>query len=206
MKQPNYWDEAKKHLSEADTVLARLIGACPDEHLRSQRHVFRTLANAIVGQQISVAAAESIWGRLKTAASGKITPDQILTLSPDDLRACGLSARKVEYLQSTAEAFAGPYRNLRWSRKSDDEIRQLLTDLRGIGPWTADMVLIFTFLRPDIWPLLDIGLVRAIERHYNGGKSMSREAMEALAEPWRPYRSVATWFLWRVQDSDPVAY
>jgi len=206
--RPEYWQAAKDHLSAADPVFARIIADYPgeDDHLTSKGQLFRTLANAIVGQQISVAAAESIWKRLRTALGGYVTPARVLGLDVSELRACGLSGRKVEYLQSTAEAFSGSYKNLRWAKMDDDTIREHLVALRGIGPWTADMVLIFTFNRPDILPLLDIGVIRCIERHWNAGKPMSIPEMKQLAEPWRPYRTAATWYLWRELDAEPVAY
>lgn len=204
--KPAYWDDAIRHLSACDPIFAQITATYPDEHLTSKKQLFRTLANAIVGQQISVAAAESIWKRVLTAVGGRMVPARVLAVSPEALRGCGLSVRKVEYLLGAAEAFAGPYKGLRWSRMDDMEIRKRLIDLRGIGPWTADMVLIFTFNRPDILPLLDIGVVRCIERHWNGGEAMDHASMEALAEAWRPFRSVATWYLWRELDAEPVAY
>ena len=204
---PPYWSAAKAHLSAADPVFARIIAAYPDEHLTSKRNVFRTLANAIVGQQISVAAADAIWGRLRDLLAGPVTADCILAQSDEALRAVGLSRRKVEYLRATAEAFTtGGYGKVRWSRLTDEAIRDHLVALRGIGPWTADMVLIFTFNRPDVLPLLDIGVVRCIEKHWNGGDSLSHEEMEEIAVPWAPYRTAATWYLWRELDAEPVAY
>lgn len=203
---PDYWDKAKRVLSRRDPVLRRLIKEYPGETLKSDDQLFRTLANAIVGQQISVAAAESIWGRVKKALGGRVNPTRILALDMDTLRGCGLSGRKAEYMLGIAEAFSGEYRGLRWKEMDDEEIRERLIALRGIGPWTADMVLIFTFLRPDIFPLLDIGLVRSIEREWNGGESMTTEEMTAIGDAWRPYRTVATWYLWRSIDDEAVAY
>jgi len=203
---PEYWSRAKRELSAADPVFKQLIAAYPDEHLRSRRQLFQSLAQAIVGQQISVAAASSIWGRLRKEVDGRINPTRILALDHDTLRGCGLSGRKAEYLAGVAETFRGDYRGLRWYEMDDTEIIDRLVALRGIGPWTANMVLIFTFLRPDVFPLLDIGLVRAVERHWNDGEPLARSEIQAMGEAWRPYRTVATWYLWRAIDDEPVAY
>jgi len=203
---PEYWSRAKRKLAKTDPVFKRLIAAYPDEHLSSRRQLFQSLCQAIVGQQISVAAASSIWARLRKAAGGRINPTRILALDYETLRGCGLSGRKAEYLTGVAETFRGAYRGLRWYEMDDEEIIDRLVALRGIGPWTANMVLIFTFLRPDVLPLLDIGLVRAVERHWNGGEPLARSEIEQLGEAWRPYRTVATWYLWRSIDDEAVAY
>lgn len=203
---PEYWSRAKRQLAKTDPVFKRLIAAHPDEHLSSRRQLFQSLAQAIVGQQISVAAAASIWARVRKATGGRINPTRVLALDHDALRGCGLSGRKAEYLAGAAETFRGEYRGLRWYEMEDEEIIERLVALRGIGPWTANMVLIFTFLRPDVLPLLDIGLVRAVERHWNGGEPMTRSEIEQLGEAWRPYRTVATWYLWRSIDDEAVAY
>lgn len=204
--KPDYWDDAKEALGAVDPILKQLIKTYPDEHLSSKRQLFRTLANAIVGQQISVAAAESIWKRFRTALGGRVTPPRILALDSQTMRACGLSGRKVEYLIGIAEKFSNEYKHLRWSRMTDAEIHQRLIALRGIGPWTVDMVMIFSFLRPDVLPLLDIGMVRSMEKHFNQGEALTHQEMLTIAEPWKPYRTVATWYLWRDIDPDPVAY
>lgn len=206
MQQADYWEKAKRSLARRDPVLRKLMKAYPDEALASRGDLFYSLVRSIVGQQISVAAADSIWARLRKAAGGRINAKRIRDLEVDAMRACGLSGRKVEYLHGIAETFSTTYRGLRWRDMEDDEIRERLIALRGIGPWTVDMVLIFTFLRPDIFPLLDIGLVRALERGWNGGQPMTTEAMEELGEVWRPWRSVATWYLWRSIDDEAVAY
>ena len=204
---PPYWDAAKVHLSKVDERLAEVIQRFSGEGeppLRSRGDLFRTLANAIVGQQISAAAAAAVWDRL-CALLGELDPQRILDCSPEALRGVGLSARKVEYLKGIAAETPTLF-ELPWATMSDREVLKVLTALRGVGPWTAEMVLIFALNRPDVLPLGDIGVVRAVERLYRAGAPMSGDEITALAEPWRPYRTVAVWYLWRTIDAEPVEY
>jgi DNA-3-methyladenine glycosylase II len=165
-----------------------------------------TLARSIVGQQISVKAADSVWARF-TAALPAIAPEQVLATSNEALRGCGLSARKAEYLGDLARHFmAGQIHVDRWSAMSDAQIIAELTAVRGIGVWTAEMFLIFNQLRPDVFPLDDIGLQKAVALHYFAGERPPRKALTEYGERWRPWRSVATWYLWRSLDPVPVAY
>ncbi len=199
---PSYWEEAKKALSERDSVLSALIGQYPGIGLVRRADPFSTLARSIVGQQISVKAADSAWERLISAA-GNVSPESIL--SCPELGNCGLSGRKVEYLMDLAIHFSE--RRLDGLEGMEDEaVISALTKIRGVGRWTAEMFLIFQALRPDILPLDDLGLQRAIRLHYNGGNTLDRRQMLALAEPWKPWRSVATWYLWRSLDPVPVEY
>ena len=193
-------------------MLDRLIAAHRADVLRGSGDAFRTLVNAIVGQQISVAAAAGIWGRL-TAAYPGISPDALADAEPAELRAIGLSGRKVEYVRGIAEVFARrEIDEATWDDRTDEEIRSQLTSLRGIGPWTAEMVLIFHLRRPDVLPLGDIGLVNAAARLYgwdadgSGGLPARRARLAGHAERWRPWRTVATWFIWRDLDAEPVIY
>ena len=167
---------------------------------------FGTLARSIVGQQISVKAADSVWARLVTALPA-VTPQGVLMLDAAALRACGLSVRKVEYLGDLARHFVdGQIHVSRWDAMSDDEIIAELTAVRGIGVWTAEMFLIFNQMRPDVFPLDDIGLQRAVALHYFDGQRPLRRQLAEFGERWRPWRSVATWYLWRSLDPVPVEY
>jgi DNA-3-methyladenine glycosylase II len=160
---------------------------------------------SIVGQQISSKAADSVWGRIENLL-GTVTPESILGVSYDDLRACGLSGRKSEYIVGIAEAWLTGYGEIVWSELSDEEATSRLVALRGVGEWTAEMILIFSLLRPDVFPIADIGVIRSMERLYNQGNALSESELMAIAEPWRPYRTVATWYLWRSSDPEPVRY
>jgi len=201
---PAYWSAAKAHLRQADPVLAAVIDAREEPALCSKGDVFETLVHAIVGQQISVSAADAVWKRF-LALVGEVKPASVRAHPTEALRAVGLSGRKVEYIQGLATkgdwVCSHP-----WSECSDDEAAKLLVGLRGVGPWTAQMVMIFSLLRPDMLPLGDIGVIRAVEQLYAGGDRLSVEAVSDIAGCWAPYRTVATWYLWRHLDAEPVSY
>jgi DNA-3-methyladenine glycosylase II len=212
--KPRYWDEAARTLSRQDRVLARLIRRYPGIHLKRRSDPFTTLARAIVGQQISVKAADSIWRRFVAVthdaphrAFPRLAPERVSAAPMTSLRACGLSQRKAEYLVDLANHFASSRLDPKvWKKLDDEALIAALVDVKGIGRWTAEMFLMFHELRPDVLPLDDIGLQRALGAHYNGGDRLDRTAMIALAEAWRPWRSVATWYLWRSLDPIPVEY
>ncbi len=186
--------------------MAGLIKRYSGVSLVSRGDPFVTLARSIVGQQISVKAADSVWSRL-CAALPVMAPAVVLASADDTLRSCGLSARKVEYLGDLARHFSGGQIHLNcWSSMSDAEITAELTAVRGIGVWTAEMFLIFNQLRPDVFPLDDIGLQKAVALHYFEGTRPPREILARYGERWRPWRSVATWYLWRSLDPVPVEY
>lgn len=205
MKSPDYWAAACRALSRGDPVMARLIRAHPGSSLKSRGNAFETLLRAIVGQQISVKAADAVWARV--CAATPIKPEVISTVPVDALRACGLSSMKAEYAIDLAAHFAeGRIRPRRWARMEDEAIIAELVDVRGIGRWTAEMFLIFHLLRPNVWPVDDLGLLKAVSLHYeNGGEITPRSAKE-LGERWQPWRTVATWYLWRSLDPMVVAY
>ncbi len=205
LQQPEYWGEAKEFLSKVDGIMSRLIDVHENPPLSSRGDVFLTLMRSIVGQQISSKAADSVWGRIENLL-GAVTPESILGASYDDLRACGLSGRKSEYVVGIAEAWLTGYSEIVWSELSDEEATSRLVALRGVGEWTAEMILIFSLLRPDVFPIADIGVIRSMERLYNQGNALSESELMAIAEPWRPYRTVATWYLWRSSDPEPVRY
>ena len=204
--KPEYWDRAKRALRTRDRVMAGIMRAHPKIFLMLRGEPFFTLARAIVGQQISVKAAQSVWNRL-VACVGEMTPDGVLARPRPQLRACGLSDRKTEYIADLAQHFAnGSIHVHRWPEMADEQIIAELVAVRGIGRWTAEMFLIFNLLRPDVFPLDDLGLQKGIRRAYFKGRSVSLRTMRKLGELWRPWRSVATWYLWRSLDPVPVEY
>ena len=204
--KPAYWEEACKHLAKKDRVMRRLIPQFGDVCLESRGDAFVTLARSIVGQQISVKAAQSVWDRF-AALSKSLTPANVLKLKVDDMRASGLSARKVEYLVDLALHFSnGTVHTRQWADMDDEAIIDELVAIRGIGRWTAEMFLIFYLLRPNVLPLDDVGLINGISHNYFSGEAVSRSDAREVALAWSPYCSVATWYIWRSLDPQPVAY
>jgi len=204
--KPEYWERAKRALSRNDSVMRDIIRSRPKVFLVRRGEPFMTLARAIVGQQISVKAAQSVWDRV-VACAGAVTPEGILLKKPSELRACGLSDRKTEYIVDLARRFAeGLVHPYRWDEMTDEEVIADLVQVRGIGRWTAEMFLIFNLLRPDVFPLDDLGLQKGIRVSYFKGRNVSLARMRKLGESWRPWRSVATWYLWRSLDPLPVEY
>jgi DNA-3-methyladenine glycosylase II len=203
---PEYWDEACRHLMKRDRVMKRLIPQFGEARLESRGDAFVTLARSIVGQQISVKAAQTVWDRF-AKLSRRLTPSQVLKLKVDDMREAGLSARKVEYLVDLALHFEqGEVSVKAWSQMPDEEIIAELVAIRGIGRWTAEMFLIFHLMRPNVLPLDDVGLINGISRNYFSGEAVSRSEAREVAQAWAPYCSVATWYIWRSLDPEPVAY
>ncbi len=201
-----FWPQATRALARRDPVLRRLIRLYDGELLEPRGDPFGTLARAIVGQQISVKAAASVWARLEERL-GRVTPERVRRTRPQSLRRCGLSRAKALYCKSLARHFLdGSADPAGWHGKDDEAVIAELTQVKGVGRWTAEMFLIFYLLRPDVLPLDDIGLRRALTLHYADGRKLDRDAMAALGEAWRPWRSVATWYLWRSLDPLPVLY
>lgn len=204
--KPDYWEQAKRALRRADPVMGAIIARHPRVFLVPRGDAFQTLARAIVGQQISVKAAQSVWNRV-TAAVPAIAPQALLAAERAKLRACGLSDRKVEYLCDLARHFAeGTIRITHWPQMSDEEVIADLVQVRGVGRWTAEMFLIFNLLRPDVLPLDDLGLQRAVSVAYRCGRAVRPGGIRRIARAWQPWRSVATWYLWRSLDPVPVEY
>lgn len=197
---PEYWDKAREHLSRRDKKLGRVISAYEGEFLAAKGDAFGTLARAVVGQQISVKAADTVWRRFEEMLV-KVNPESVGKAAEEALRGVGLSRQKVVYLRSLAEYFAGAGPDFR-SLGDEEAIRELCA-IKGIGRWTAEMFLIFHLERPDVLPIADIGLLKACERLYGISE---KNAVIERAEKWRPYRSVATWYLWRSLDPVPVEY
>jgi len=210
--KPAFWDDAARELCRRDSVLMSVIRRHPGVHLQRRSDPFTTLARAIVGQQISVKAAQTIWDRLAAATGGtgappRLDPARLGRTRLPTLRRCGLSERKATYVRDLARHFlTGALNPAEWPVLSDEALIERLVDVKGIGRWTAEMFLIFHELRADVFPVDDIGVQRAIALHYNGGERLSLAAMRELAAPWQPYRSVATWYLWRSLDPVPVEY
>ena len=203
---PGYWADACKHLGKKDRVMKRLIAQFPDVSLSSRGDAFTTLARSIVGQQISVKAAQTVWDRFAVLPK-KMVPANVLKLKVDDMRAAGLSARKVEYLVDLAIHFdSGAIHSQCWEEMDDEAIIAELVAIRGIGRWTAEMFLMFYLLRPNVLPLDDIGLINGISKSYFSGEAVSRSDAREVAAAWAPYCSVATWYIWRSLDPMPVAY
>ncbi|RDI20691.1 DNA-3-methyladenine glycosylase family protein [Pseudacidovorax intermedius] len=203
---PDYWEEACRHLVKKDRVMRRLIPQFGDACLQSRGDAFTTLARSIVGQQISVKAAQSVWERFEKLPR-RMTPANVLKLKVDDMRAAGLSARKVEYLVDLALHFDGGTVHVdAWKDMADEMIIAELVAIRGIGRWTAEMFLIFHLLRPNILPLDDASLIAGISQQYFSGDPVSRSDAREVAVAWAPYCSVATWYIWRSLEPLPVAY
>ncbi len=207
---PAYWDEACKHLGKRDRVLKKLIPKFGEARLQSRGDAFTTLARSIVGQQISVKAAQSVWDRFAAAVGGPAThlqPDGVLGLELPRMREAGLSARKCEYLLDLARHFSEDRVHvLQWAAMDDEAIIDELVAIRGIGRWTAEMFLIFHLMRPNVMPLDDLGLIKGISLNYFSGEPVSRAEAREVGEAWAPFRSVATWYIWRSLDPLPVDY
>ena len=205
--KPDYWDNAVLDLGKRDRVMRRLMADHPGVWLESRGNPFVTLARSIVGQQISVKAAESVWQRVLTNCGKRLTPTAVINAGPDVLRQSGLSGRKAEYILDLAGHFKNRLvRPARWSDMTDEQVIAELTDIRGIGRWTAEMFLIFNLQRPNILPLDDIGLLKAISLLYFSGEPVSRYEARDVAQGWDPWCTVATWYLWRSLDPIPVEY
>ncbi|MDP3619361.1 MAG: DNA-3-methyladenine glycosylase 2 family protein [Ramlibacter sp.] len=206
LSTPAYWEEACKHLSRKDRVMKRLIPQFGDACLQSRGDAFTTLARSIVGQQISVKAAQTVWDRFAKLPR-RMVAGNVLKLKVDDMQAAGLSARKIEYLVDLALHFdSGAIHEDAWVMMDDEEIIAELVGIRGIGRWTAEMFLIFHLMRPNVLPLDDIGLINGISRNYFSGDPVSRSDAREVAAAWAPFCSVATWYIWRSLDPLPVEY
>ncbi|MDP3824787.1 MAG: DNA-3-methyladenine glycosylase 2 family protein [Burkholderiales bacterium] len=207
---PDYWDEACKHLGKRDRVMRKLIPQFGEGRLQSRGDAFTTLARSIVGQQISVKAAQSVWDRfvsLVKEQSTRLAPASVLALEAGVMRSAGLSARKVEYLSDLAQHFeSGSVHVRQWQQMDDEAIIEELIAIRGIGRWTAEMFLIFHLMRPNVLPLDDLGLLKGISLNYFSGEPVSRAEAREVGDAWAPFRSVATWYIWRSLDPLPVDY
>ncbi|MDO8306316.1 DNA-3-methyladenine glycosylase [Herminiimonas sp.] len=197
---PVYWEDAKVELMKRDRIMRKLIPQFGDLHLVGRGEPFSTLARSIIGQQISVKSADSVWRRFLEVCP-KCTPAQVVKAG-DKLATCGLSKRKAEYILDLADHFKAKRVNYdKWAEMADEDVIAELIQIRGIGRWTAEMFLIFNLLRPNILPLDDLGLLAGISRNYFSGEPVSRSDAREVAANWEPYRTVATWYLWRSLDA-----
>jgi DNA-3-methyladenine glycosylase II len=204
LPSPPYWDEAVAHLCTSDRILQGIVSRVPHGRLMLRGDPFLALARAIVGQQISVRAAQTIWGRLEKAARD-VTPLRLSRMRMATLTGAGLSQRKAEYVRDLAVHFLnGAIEPDRWPLMDDEAVIAELTTVRGIGRWTAEMFLIFNLMRPDVLPLDDLGVLTAIGHHYNGGVRVTRDQARDIGARWQPWRTVASWYLWRSLDPLPV--
>ena len=209
-KIPKYWNKAKKYLSKKDKVMAALIQKykSPSETvLTSRKDIFFSLCKSIIGQQISVAAANSVFLKFKKKCNNKINANVVNNLKFNQLKSCGLSKQKVKGIQSLAKQVLDKTFNPRLIPKmSDEEAILYLSELRQIGRWSAEMILLFTYNRPNIWPVQDIGVLRAISKNYKKKYLPPDKFIKLLQKRFSPYCSVATWYLWRSIDPEPIQY
>jgi DNA-3-methyladenine glycosylase II len=206
MTSPIYWQPAREYLASRDQILEQLMRIYPNETLRNHHNPFYTLTRAIIGQQISVKAAEAIWNRFAELFD-TLSPETYLQLSEEKLRQCGLSRQKITYIGNISQAFQQELLTpSTWSQMSDQEVTKQLMAIRGIGIWTAQMFLIFHLHRPNILPLADIGLINAIQLHYGSTEKLYHQEILQIAEMWQPFCTVATWYLWRSLDPVVVQY
>jgi len=202
--RPDYWDKACADLMKRDRILKKLIPKFGQMHLVNLGDPFSTLARSVAGQQISVKAAQAIWERVKTACP-EVVPAQFIKLGAEKLQACGLSKRKTEYIIDLAQHFvSGALHVDTWASMDDEAVIAELTQIRGIGRWTAEMFLIFNLSRPDVLPLDDLGLIQAISVNYFSGEPVTRSEAREVAANWEPWRTVATWYMWRSLNPIPA--
>ena len=205
-KQPKYWSKAIKYLSK-DKIMKKLILKYKDKTLTSRRDIFLSLCKSIIGQQISVAAANSVFLKFKKKCKNKINAKTVSKLSSSQLKSCGLSRQKVKGIKSLAEQVLSKTFNPKIiPSMSDEDAIIYLSKLRQIGRWSAEMILLFTYNRPNIWPIQDIGLLRAISKNYNKKYLPPESYVRLLNKRFSPYCSVATWYLWRSIDPEPIQY
>ena len=206
-KPPKYWANAKKILSKKDKVMKKLINDYKDGSLVTRNDVFFSLCKSIIGQQISVAAANSVFLRFKKKCKNKINARNVSKLSFSNLKSCGLSKQKTKGIKDLAKRILNKtFKPSLIKKMTDEEAIEYLSDLRQIGRWSAEMILLFTFNRSNIWPLQDIGLLRAISNNYNKKYFPPKIFLNKLYERFTPYCSVATWYLWRSIDNEPIQY
>ena len=205
--KPKYWNKAKRTLSKKDKVMRTLIHNYKDKSLVTRNDVFFSLCKSIIGQQISVKAANSVFSKFKKRCKNKITAKVVNRLSSTSLKSCGLSRQKVRGIKDLAKKTINKsFKPNLIKRMNDEEAIEYLSELKQIGRWSAEMILLFTFNRSNIWPLQDIGLLRAISNNYNKKYFPPKDFLNKLYKKFTPYCSVATWYLWRSIDNEPIQY
>ena len=206
MEKPYFWEKAKKDLIKKDKKLALIIKSYPREYLFTKSDPFYTLCRSIIGQQISVKAAQAVWDRFENKLK-KVSPLNVKNMHYMTLKSCGISRQKINYLKSLSNAFIEKKINpKKWHSMTDNDVIDNLVQIKGIGKWTAEMFLIFNLCRPDVFPSDDLGLIKGICTCYKLNYPISKEKAERLSLKWKPWRSVATWYFWRSLDPIPVEY
>ena len=197
------WQLAVEELSRRDSTIEEIISQYCGEKMALRGKPFETLCRSIVGQQISVKAADSVWTKVEDLCNGNINKEKIINLSSEEMRSAGLSKQKITYLKNIATS---DVLTTNWGELSDAEAIDRLCKIKGVGVWTAEMFLIFNLGRPDVLPLADIGLIRGIEKHYYNSERIDKKELEKFRKKWSPWCTVATWYLWRSLDPIPVEY
>ena len=197
------WQLAVEELSRKDSTIEEIISQYSGEKMALRGKPFETLCRSIVGQQISVKAADSVWTKVEDLCNGNINKEKIINLSSEEMRTAGLSKQKITYLKNIATS---DVLTTNWGELSDAEAIDRLCKIKGVGVWTAEMFLIFNLGRPDVLPLADIGLIRGIEKHYYNSERIDKKELEKFRTKWSPWCTVATWYLWRSLDPIPVEY
>ena len=207
MKNPDYWQDSVNYLTKTDKNLSSIINHYKDYSISSRGEAYETLVRSIVGQQISIQAASSVWNKI-VALVKTIEPNKVLLTSREDLKLCGLSKQKIQYIYNISEHFIAKNitNNSYWEGRNYLDIYDELITIKGIGSWTAEMFGMFHLLEKDIFPLKDVGVIRAMNQVYNNGQKLDIDKIIEISDTWRPYRSVACWFLWRSIDSEEVLY
>ena len=207
MKNPDYWQDSLQYLTSADKTLGDVISQHKDYSITSRGEAYETLLRAIVGQQISVKAAASVWNKIIDLIK-IIEPNKVLSTSKEKLKLCGLSKQKTQYILNISEHFKinNIIDDTYWEERTYLSVYEELITIKGIGPWTAEMFGMFYLLEKDIFPLKDVGILRAMYQLYNNGERIDIDKIVKISDTWKPYRSVACWFLWRSIDSEEVLY
>jgi len=206
-KSPKYWNSAKRYLKKKDKIMKKLINKYSDNNLTTRKDVFFSLCKSIIGQQISVAAANSVFLKFRLACKGKINPKAVNLITKSKLKKCGLSRQKIRGIKELAKKYVNKEFNPNLIKNmNDEEAIKYLSELRQIGRWSAEMILLFTYNRPNIWPVQDIGLLRAISNNYKKQYLPPENFVNKLYKKFSPYCSVATWYLWRSIDNEPIQY
>ena len=207
MKNPDYWQDSLQYLTSADKTLGDVISQHKDYSITARGEAYETLLRAIVGQQISVKAAASVWNKI-IGLIKIIEPNKVLSTSKEKLKLCGLSKQKTQYILNISEHFKinNIIDDTYWEERTYLSVYEELITIKGIGPWTAEMFGMFYLLEKDIFPLKDVGILRAMYQLYNNGERIDIDKIVKISDTWKPYRSVACWFLWRSIDSEEVLY
>ncbi len=207
MKNPAYWQDSLQYLTSADKTLGDVISQHKDYSITSRGEAYETLLRSIVGQQISVKAAASVWNKI-IGLIKIIEPNKVLSTSKEKLKLCGLSKQKTQYILNISEHFKinNIIDDTYWENRTYLSVYEELITIKGIGPWTAEMFGMFYLLEKDIFPLKDVGILRAMYQLYNNGERIDIDKIVKISDTWKPYRSVACWFLWRSIDSEEVLY